>query len=425
MMETSRGRLLFLSTSIPPLPESQTIRNVYFLRGLAARGYDIDVVAPPAEGGDGTLFDLLPSGVRVLRTREPAYERIQRLVARVSLRSLRPVARSAVATAAGMLCAPDVRRDWARLAIRTALEQAQRPSGIVSSSGSAAAHLAAAELARDWRIPWVAELGDPWSFNPIRPASLPHIRWQNGRLERRAFAGVSALVVTTEETAAVYRARWPSLPVRVVPCGYSKPARGGTVAPGARGVSIAYVGSASRGTRDLRVFLAALSKLPRECNGGTLGFQVIGSHSPAFVRAARKLGLDNVTFSGWVGYWKSIELMHQADLLLLYGNADPLQVPGKVFNYMASNRPILYLGQLPPEKDPTHRLLSGLPGVICTTTNDPALPDLLHATLANLDQYSIEALRRMDDPGLTRYHWDELGRYFASVVENALNVKSD
>lgn len=419
-MCVGKPRVLFLSTSIPPLPDSQTIRNVYLLRGLAGTGAEVDVVAPPAEGGDATLLQMLPEGVRVHRTAEPIYDRVQRRVADLPLTGLRPLLRSAVAVGAGIAIAPDVRRDWSGQAERTArrVMGSARPDLLVSSSGSSAAHIAASRLAAEWGTPWLAEYGDPWSLNPIRPASWPHIRWQNERLERRALRACRAMSVTTDETAEAYRS-WGSgaLPIHVVPCGYSEVPLPPDFHPGAGPeVTISYVGTAARGTRNLGRFLQALSAIGEQAGGTRVNFQVVGSYSPAFDQEAARLGLRGVSFSGWVAYEESLVRMGRSDLLLLYGNAVTLQVPAKVHNYIRSGRPIFYVGQVPAAQDPTRRLLDGLPGVVFHQADEDGLEVRLRETLADLEALGHAALRRREMHELQDFDWDRIGARFGELA---------
>lgn len=414
-------RVLFISTSVPPLAESQTIRNVYLLRGLARAGFSIDVVAPAGTSGDASLLRLLPEGVRIHRTAPSAYDRIQSMIARVP-GPARTLLRSAIAVGAGYVLAPDVRPDWARKATETARALGSAaPDLVISSAGSYTAHIAAARLAAHWEIPWLADYGDPWSFNPIPPASLLHIRWRNERLERRALRYCTAISVTTAETAELYR-RWlgARVGIHVVPCGYTEyvgapDSPAGAAAATEKALTIAYVGSASRGTRDLRAFLRAFAEVSAR-GARQVRLEIVGAHSPSFAAEAERLSLRNVAFTGWVSYEESLHRMHAADLLLLIGNAVPLQIPAKVFNYAATRAPILYLRQLAASDDPALRLLAGWPGVVSVDARSPELPNVLGRVLDELPALRASARSRPELPALQQYEWDAIGDRFAAIA---------
>jgi hypothetical protein len=287
----------------------------------------------------------------------------------------------------------------------------------VSSAGSFTAHLAAAELSRYWARPWLADYGDPWSFNPIAPASTAFIRWQNQRLESSAIRQCSAMTVTTEPTAALYR-EWlgPHRRVEVIPCGYS-PRPHDLIRPRRRtgDVVIAYVGSASHGTRDMRPFLRALARIQRADMPG-LALEIVGATSPRFIDTARRLGLRGVRFTGWVPYDDSLRYMHSADALLLIGNATPLQVPGKVFNYGSTEAPILYLRQLPRGVDPTWQLIARWPGVAELDAGSDDLAASLASSLARLPELAEQARRRASSDEVTRYAWRRAGDAFGDFA---------
>lgn len=419
-------RVLFISTSVPPSAESQSIRNAYLLRGLVERGAHVDVIAPACVGGDPSLLALLPPGVRVESTRRPLYDAAQGRIGRVRPAAARSLLRSAFAVAAGKVAAPDVRFDWARAATAAGRRRvaAARPDVLVSSAGSYTAHLAASRLAREHRLPWVAEYGDPWAFNPLPPASLTHIRWMNERLERRALRHCSALSVTTAETARGYE-RWlgsEPVPVHVVTCGFDAADFTAPPAPtdGGRMV-VSYIGTASRSQRDLRPALDALAIL-RERDRATfdaIELRVIGSSPLAFELHAGRLGLTNVRFTGAVSYRESVHAIRDSSVLLLVGNQGQLQIPLKAFMYAGSGRPILFLGQLDGAEDPTWSLLAPMPA----TTYAASAAEPIAAALAAMvrDRRRLEAAgwERRASPQLRQFEWGAIGRRFADIVAAA------
>jgi hypothetical protein len=416
-------RVLFLSTSMPPFAESQTIRNVFLLRGLARHGFSVDAITGPDQGGDRTLEALLPESVTVTRTRAPLYDRVQGRIARLpAAGTLRHGLRAAVAIVAGKLMVPDVRRGWDRLAVgavlrRFAAGKLERPDLIVSSTGSVTAHLAASRLAAFWGAPWLAEYGDPWSHNPLPPASHWYIRLLNERLERRAMRHVTAISVTTEQTAETIRSWWGAgcPTVRVFPCGYSLPTAAWRQ-PGPGAVAVVYAGTAGSGSRDLRAAMQALDHAAIRA-GRAVSLQLVGSVSPAFLAVNNELAALTVSASGWVSYAESVERMRAADLLLLIGNRQPLQVPGKVFNYLASGRPIVYWGQMAPECDPTLEWLGDMPGVVVAAPGgEPGA--MLAGALEGLDTLARAARDRASHPRLGGLEWDRIGDRFAELAES-------
>jgi len=407
-------RALFLSYSLPPFADSQTIRNVFLLRGLAEAGFELDMVGPAVRGGDPSLADLLPPG-DFHRAAPAAYDVLQAALGALP-RRIRRFASAGLAIGAGKLCVPDVRSGWDRCAVRTVLRNvAGRIDLIVSASGSCTAHLAASRLARTLGVPWLADYGDPWSHNPLRPASHFHIRRWNEILERRALRLCSAITVTTEATRELFQ-NWLGRvcpPVEVVPCGYTAPS---TPAPAARPgrPTILYAGTAGVGSRDIRQFMRSLDAAAARCFR-TVAFELVGSVSPAFAAAGGRLPHLEIRSRAWVPYLESVRALSGADALLLIGNTTSLQIPGKVFNYLASGRPIIYIGQLPSAGDPTRRLIEGRPGVAILPEAESAMTANLETLLGRLDHLQAQSATRLEGD-LLDYEWSRIGHRFASVA---------
>lgn len=415
-------RVVFVSSSVPPTPESQTIRNVYLLRGLVDAGAEVDVVAPAPVARDESLVSLLPAGVRVHWTRVPLYDRVQATLARTLPGPLRSVARSGVAVALGRVAAPDVRFDWAAMAAKKGLEL-PRPDVVVSSAGSFTAHMAASRLVARWGVPWVAEYGDPWALNPLPPASHWHMRRINSHLERRALRRCTAMTVTTEETRQLYQ-RWlvGGPPIEVLPCGYDGADFGELPQLRSDRLVLSYIGTASRRGRNLVPLLRALSRLREERAdlAARVELRLVGNMPPAFLAEASALGLAGVVATGPVSYADSVRAMRESDLLLLLGNRGRLQIPLKAFMYLGSGRPVIALSQMEdPRDDPTSSLVGSFAGTTVVRNEEGALAGALRDVLSGLPELAAAALERRGDPRLEPYQWENIGSGFARVVSGA------
>lgn len=427
-------KILFISSSIPPVEESQTIRNVYLINGLFNAGYKIDIVALDKNALSKFMLDKLPAGVTIHRTQQTVYDKVQGTVSKIPFSKPRSFLKSVVAVVFGWLVFPDVRGDWASAVVDKSLElfSDDVPDILVSSSGSFTGHIAASKLAKLWNIPWVADYGDPWSFNPQRPANLYHIKKVNSYLESRALRYCSAISVTTEQTATAftdYLQGIKPIPVTSIPCGYSEELLQIQPATSSENIiKIAYIGTASAGSRDLRVFINVFLKLSEfKYFEKSLAMQIIGAYSQVFQKMIQKNNIENIELTGWVSYFQSLQYMKSADILLLYGNVSKLQIPGKAYNYLHSGKPIIYLSQLPFDVDPTYKMLSSFPGVESFQLSDINLLNKVHMFLGKLPEITKEAQKRIDMPLIQQFNWENIGRDFSNIVseviENKLNLR--
>jgi hypothetical protein len=371
-------RVLFISLSLPPFAESQTIRSAYWIEAAAAQGVQFGLLTAEVgkENQDSSLNALIPEGIPIWRTPEPKYDQRRR-----ALRA-QPFGRwldYVYANAAYRLLAPDVRRGWERWAYQLAHQILPdfRPDLILSASGSCTAHIAAHRLAQETGLTWIADLGDPWSLVDWHYSEMVLKAIWNTVLENRYLPNTNHLIVTTEPTQTAYQGRWGQRtpPISVIYYGYRDADFMNATPPHLRlPIEIAYVGAASRRSRNLIPLIRSLAAI---VGRSQLNYHltIVGETSAFFRREVEKQSITNVQFTGRVSYRESIDWMLKSDLLVLVGNQGRLQIPGKTFLYLASGRPILYLSQLPLDQDPTWALLRPFAGVVAVPNRSEAITE--------------------------------------------------
>jgi glycosyltransferase involved in cell wall biosynthesis len=414
-------RVLFITNCYPPKAESQTTRNAYLIKGLRNARFQVTVVAPRTDGGDSSLSELLPEGISTIWTRPSPYDQMRVALQRCPVRFLGWQALRVLSVTGGYFLVPDVHAGWQWYASRSARAVCEtwKPDVIVSSSGTNTSHITAARLATEYRIPWVADLGDPWALNPLPPAGTPVIRRINEYIEGRVIPGASALTLTTEETAKAYR-RWlkeraPSC--RVIPCGFEPDDFSSDPSSDSHdGVAtLVHVGATNLGGRNVRPMLEVLAS-------GSWHFHLllVGAVPSRFIRYANRSGVRNVEFRGWVSYRDSLDYIRKASVLLLYGNLGHLQIPAKTYMYLASGKPILYIGSEREDMDPTWRLLRDFEGVMRCTNTRGSITHALNRVNGRLLRMQEQAAQRIHNRRLGAFEWKHLGNDFARVVREAV-----
>lgn len=416
-------KALFVSHSLPPFADSQTIRNVFLIKELCRNGFEVTLVRSPYKGGDASLKDYLPSQILEVLTKEPFFDKIERLIALIPHKKLRKYMRSANAVLLGRVMFPDMRADWGIKAYQAAVSEFKKgkPDVIISSSGSYSAHCAASRLAAEYGIPWVADYGDPWTLNPLPPMCNPGLRAKNEKIERKLLQNCSGITVTTEQTKQLYE-NWleHDLPIEVIPCGYEKPLLRKEKRDSKK-IAIGYIGSASRSNRDLRSILSVINEV-----GGVVDAEVslyiIGSYSPFFEREAVNFKNIEIQFIPWVTFNESLEYIANLDALILYGNSKPIQVPAKTFYYLASQNPILYVGQIKPEEDPTYEIIKDVLGVCSVFVESDNFEKDVHEFFINLGDYSQLAEERIlrNKDFFEEYDWQAIGLRYVNFIKNVL-----
>lgn len=413
-------KVLFISYSIPPYPESQTSYNVMLIRGLVESGAAVTVLTAYHREGDQSLLSLLPGAIKIVRTPLPPFEAV--LYKLGKCQGGQTVSRL-LGIAKTLLLPTDIRIGWGKslVAYGQRILQEARPDVVISSSGSPTAHLGAASLHRMSGIPWVAVYGDPWTLNPIWPANMVHIRWMNDILERSILPSAALAVFTTEESLSAYRSwlgdRMPR--AAIIPVGYSRQLLEAYESdPDPTKMIFRYVGVAFRATRNLEPLFYAFAATvgSRDRNTRPL-LEIVGPHSGAFVRVAKHRGLDSfIVFRGRVDYVESVRYVTSSHVLVLIGNPGGLQVPGKVYLYLASGRPVLYLGQQCPDTDPTWQVLRRFPGVVYSRNDERSIAAAISDILSSYQDLAARALERRSMAEVQKLEWQPLGKRFAEAV---------
>jgi hypothetical protein len=440
-------RVLFLSYYFPPLGGAGVQRSGKFVRYLPSFGFEPVVVTGPGTGGgrwapsDRTLVADTAGVTDELRIPTPPpgpssgwqrrAERWLRLPAPFS-------------------------RWWVEGAVQAGAG-AGAVDVIYASMSPFETAEAAARLSRRLGRPWVADLRDPWALDEmmVYPSRL-HRRLERRRM-RRALGSAAAVVMNTAEAAAVMERELGHRPDRLVtwiPNGFD--AADFAAAPpdrpdGAfRIVHTGYfhtdLGLHHRRTAGLRrvlggargavdflgrshvYLLEALERVMSSVPGArdAIELHLAGSLSDADTAVLDRFPhRDRVRLHGYLPHAESVELVRSADLLFFPMHELPpgtrsLIVPGKAYEYLASNRPIL---AAVPDGD-ARELMAGADRVhVCRPLDSAAMAA---AIAVELDRHARDGSATADREALLReYERRHLTRRLADVLDGAAGRAED
>jgi glycosyltransferase involved in cell wall biosynthesis len=252
---------------------------------------------------------------------------------------------------------PDAQIGWLPYAVWRGLYalHAERITLLYSSGPPYTAHLIGLVLKWVTHLPWVVDFRDPWSRRPWDNALMRRgVRYRvQVRLEDLVIRHADKVISNTEPMGQEFCQRYRAQPAEkfaVITNGYDVENFEGIVAcetPPEGVFTITHAGSLY-GRRDPKPLLQAIALLRDQgvLQPGTLQLQLVGRLDLALqVEAAvQALGLQEwVTLIPAVPYADSIKYLMRSHLLLLLQPDAPLQVPGKLFEYIYLQRPILAL----------------------------------------------------------------------------------
>src|SRR5688572_3196776 len=225
---------------------------------------------------------------------------------------------------------------------------------VYSTAPPFSGHVAGLLLRELTRTPWVAEFRDPWNhpwsdrLAPRHPAT----RGLDSLLERWVLRRADAVVAVTEAARGLLVSRLPEgqhdkvlLARNGIPD--STVREPSSLKRGAGPFTILYAGSLYL-SRDPVRFLEGLARFiaVRQLRPGDLQVRFIGRCSEfenaSVAGLAERLGLTGyLHVEDWVPFEEIGKLTRSADVLLLFAQKQPLQVPNKVYEYIAVGTPIL------------------------------------------------------------------------------------
>lgn len=319
---------------------------------------------------------------------------------------------------------PDEQKGWYPFALRAGqdLLKRERFDALLSSSGPVTCHLIARELKARHGLPWIADLRDLWTQNHYYPYGSLRLMFER-KLEVKTLSSADALVTVSKPLAEKLQSLHRSKPVFAIRNGYD-PDEMGSVTP-TREFTITYTGQFYyQGRQDPLPLLQALAELISEekINRCDVRVRFYGPVEYWLEQGVKLYQLEDIVIlHPFVPREDALARQRESQVLLLLNWDHPEEVgvyTGKVFEYLAAQRPILAIG--------------GPKGVVA---------ELLEETGAGVHVSSYEELKRVlaqlydeykaygqvpyhgNKERIARYSHREMAHKFAAVLDSVVEKK--
>lgn len=358
-------RVLVISYYWPPTGGSGVQRWVKFVKYLPQMGWEPVVYTPenPEQlAVDESLLKDIPEGIEVLKTRifEP-YEAYRTLTGKKKgggevnpLNAGRKSLMQRLAVAArGNLFIPDPRIGWVRPSVRFLRKYlAEHPVDVIVTTGPPqSVHLIGRGLKRATGVRWIADFRDPWT-DMFYFKHMGLSRWaerRHHRLEQSVLDEADAIISVTPLVQKDFQAK-TSTPVHMITNGFDRddfPSL--SYSPGEK-FSIVHTGLFAADGNPLALWKVLADKCAADgAFADALQIRLAGKTDAAIVEAIRAAGLgDKLVNLGYLPHSEIVKEQCGASVLILPLRQEPeyLKVlPGKIFEYLASGRPVLGIGQ--------------------------------------------------------------------------------
>ncbi len=314
---------------------------------------------------------------------------------------------------------PDARKFWIKPSIKYLKEYLKNNAvdAIISTGPPHSMHLIAHGLKRKFDIPWIADFRDPWTnidfYKDLKLTKGSDKK--HHELERKVLNSAD-VVLSVGNTLGKELEELGAKRVEVITNGYDLPELQEEVEMDKK-ISIAHIGSMT-GTRNPEVLWMALKNIiandPNIKN--TLEIKLVGKVDFKVMKSIEEHGLsDLVRKIEYLPHDEVLKEQRRSHILLLVVNNTPNAkgiVTGKVFEYMASGRPILCIG--PEDGDVAGILEDTKSGKVCSYTN----VEKVEQTILELRNYTSQPL--LSDE-IKKYSRESLTTNLVGVLENLVD----
>ena len=370
---TLMKRVLIISYYWPPTGGSGVQRWVKFAKYLPSEGWQPVIYTPenPEQlAVDESLAAEVPEAAEVVKTRiiEP-YELYKKLLRRsghskeaVEVNPVNAQNKSLLQKAAmwvrGNLFRPDPRCLWIEPSVRFLKKYlSEHPVDLIVSTGPPQSmHMIGLRLSRETGLPWIADFRDPWTkiFYFKHLSMTPATERWHKKMEKMVLDEASAVVAVSPLVQQEFQAMTDT-PVELITNGFdecdfsSEPctqAYGGA----SQEFTITHTGLfAADGNPTVLWDVLAEKCQTDEAFRKLLRIKLIGKTDDQILKALKDKGLESSLINmGYQTHSVAVEQQRQASVLILPLRKEPeykAVLPGKLFEYLASQRPILGIGQ--------------------------------------------------------------------------------
>ncbi len=360
-----KKRLLIISYYWPPTGGSGVQRWVKFSKYLPEHGWQPVIYTPENPerlAYDESLLADIPECAEVIRRRivEP-YGLYRKLFGRSGgevnpLNSSGKSLKSKLSRVVrGNLFIPDPRVSWVRGSVRFLKKYLREHpvDAVVTTGPPQSMHLIGRGLKRSLGMPWIADFRDPWTrmFYYKHLCLSKFADRKHHRLEQGVLDEADLVLAVSPPVRDDFQAQTRT-PVHLITNGYDEddfPVR----EPGSRKdgkFRIVHTGLFAADGNPLKLW-DALARRCREDEdfAQRLEIRLAGKTDAPVLEAIRERGLGaQLVDLGYLPHSRVVQEQQDADLLILPLRHEPEYakvLPGKIFEYIASGRPVLGIGQ--------------------------------------------------------------------------------
>ncbi|WP_267740114.1 glycosyltransferase family 4 protein [Myroides injenensis] len=318
----------------------------------------------------------------------------------------------------GNMFIPDARVGWVAPSVEfisTYLKANPDITKVITTGPPHSMHLIGLELKKSLSIKWIADFRDPWTtigyhkeLKLSKRAAEAHLN-----LEKEVLTHADHIIVTSKSTKEEFATK-TNQPISVVTNGYDTTNVGPVKLD--EKFTLSHIGS-FLSNRNPRVLWKAISELRKDNKEFKEAFELklVGKISKDILDTIKEFKLESCTTNmGYVTHHESLIQMRTSQVLLLVEiDSDDTKaiIPGKLFEYMAAERPILAIG--PEDSDFFEIIKQTNTGRIALYSEKDKIREIL---LAYFEQYKSKELK-VHGMGLQYFSRKRLTEKLADIIK--------
>lgn len=356
-------RVLIITYYWPPSGGSGVQRWVKFSKYLPSQGWQPVIYTPEnpdMPSIDQSLYSDIPGEAEIIkRPITEIYSIYRRISGNKGGGEVNPInsqkktlKQKLMLAIRGNLFIPDPRISWLRPSVRFLKKYLrEHPVDVIVSTGPPhSMHLIAREVSKATGIPWVADFRDPWTrmFYFKHLALSDWARKKHEKLEKMVLDDASAVVAVSPLVQEEFKTMTGNR-IELVTNGYDPEDFGQIVEPDGH-FNIVHTGLfASDGNPE--TLWKVLSDLCREDArfADQLRIRLVGKNDTMILDSIHAAGLErNLVDLGYRDHTVAVREQMGSTMLILPLRKEPeyrATLPGKLFEYLGSQRPVLGIGQ--------------------------------------------------------------------------------
>ncbi|MFB1052064.1 glycosyltransferase [Paraliobacillus sp. JSM ZJ581] len=318
---------------------------------------------------------------------------------------------------------PDRMIFWNKHAYREFIKiNENNPTDIIVTVGFPfSTHLLGMKIKRKFGCRLILDYGDPWSFNPSNE-TIP--KWRS-RLdyffEKKVINHSDYITVTTDSTCSQYKKIYNlSNKIKVIRQGvdlvkYNSVFNQNTDKKRKTNIiKLFYSGIFYYDIRNPKQFFRALSLIDfNRITDLTIDITIAGKMEQYVLDYVNKLSFSKnliINFIGNIPFEDVIRLQIECDSLLYFGNEGDLQVPGKLYEYIAARRPIFAIA--PVFDESCEIITKNNRGFVVENDAFKIKEEFIRFLNSIIDNSSTFNLNEVQD-----FDWGKIGKQYKEIID--------